>query len=122
MSAPKVVGDRYELIVPIGRGSLGEVWRGRHTGTGREHAIKLLHDQFATHPDIANRFEREARAAATIDDPRIVEVTDFGRDEDGALYLVMELVDGVPLSDIGPLDPTAAHRCIGTECPAHPRA
>ena len=108
MSAPRIVGDRYELIEQVGRGALGEVWRARHTGTGREHAVKLLHDQFATHPDIASRFEREARAAATIDDPRIVEVTDFGRDEDGALYMVMELVDGVPLSDLGPLDPAAA--------------
>ena len=80
----------YELVVPIGRGGMGEVYRAHDSRLGRDVAIKISADQFS------NRFEREAHAIAALNHSNICHVYDVGPN-----YLVMELVDGPTLK--GPL-------------------
>src|SRR5580704_5047357 len=82
--------DRYQLISPIGEGGMGEVWKARDTRLGRDVALKVSKSEFTA------RFEREARAIAAFNHPNICQIYDVGPN-----YLVMELIDGVPLS--GPL-------------------
>jgi serine/threonine protein kinase/Tol biopolymer transport system component len=86
-------GDKlgpYEIVAPIGKGGMGEVWRARDPRLGRDVAIKVSAHQFS------DRFEREARAIAALNHPNICQLYDVGPN-----YLVMELIDGVPLK--GPL-------------------
>src|SRR6185437_13229927 len=70
---------------------MGDVYRAVHTRLNRAAAIKVLHANQAADPTFQARFLREARAAAALSHPNIVEVFDFG-EQDGASYLVMELV------------------------------
>jgi serine/threonine-protein kinase len=69
------------------------VWRARDQRLGRAVAVKLLPEGLARDPDFRARFEREARALARLNHPNIVTVHDLGQ-EDGQLYLVLELVEG----------------------------
>ena len=81
----------YRIESQLGAGGMGEVYRGTHTRLNRPAAIKVLHANQAADPTFQARFLREARAAAALSHPNIVEVFDFG-EENGASYLVMELV------------------------------
>jgi serine/threonine protein kinase len=86
-------GDKlgpYELLSPIGEGGMGEVWKARDTRLDRDVALKVSKSEFTA------RFEREARAIAAFNHPNICQLYDVGPN-----YLVMELIDGVPLK--GPL-------------------
>ncbi|QNE20785.1 protein kinase [Kribbella qitaiheensis] len=87
-----LVAERYRVGASLGRGGMGEVYRGTDELLGRAVAIKFLlptrHDELA-----AARFHREARAAALLNDQHVVAAFDFGRHEDG-YFLVMELVEG----------------------------
>ncbi len=100
----RTVAGRYELVSVLGRGGMGIVFSARRMSDGARVALKMLRD--ATGDEA--RFEREARLVASLEHPGIVRLLDFGHDAalDGA-FLVMEYVDGVPLSDLverGPLD------------------
>ena len=88
----------YELLEMIGRGGMGAVYRARHRSLDRPVAIKLLPPQACHEEAFVQRFHREARTLARLDHPGIVTVYDFGTTPGGLLYLVMEHVDGVPLS------------------------
>src|SRR5690348_2483933 len=77
---------------------MGTVHLAEHTFLHRRVALKLLRREMAEQPGIAARFQVEARAASRLDHPNIVRVSDFGRGPDGQLYLVMELLEGHPLS------------------------
>ena len=94
---------------------MGVVYRARHTLTGGEVALKLMHPHIAALPDVATRFLAEARAPAAIGHPGIVKVTDAGKTQDGELYLVMELLRGETLRQR--LEPrpaaTRARRSVG---------
>ena len=81
----------YRIESQLGAGGMGEVYRAVHMRLNRPAAIKVLHANQAADPNFQARFLREARAAAALSHPNIVEVFDFG-EEDGASYLVMELV------------------------------
>jgi hypothetical protein len=81
----------YRIESVLGAGGMGEVYRATHTRLGRAAAIKVMHANQAADPTFQARFLREARAAAALSHPNIVEVFDFG-EQDGASYLVMELV------------------------------
>lgn len=94
-----VVADRYRIIERLGQGGVGTVFRVEHTAMAKQMAMKVLRAEVSSIPEVQERFEREARSAARLDDPRIVQVTDFGRAEDGLFFLVMELVEGALLSD-----------------------
>jgi serine/threonine-protein kinase len=104
---PLAPGSRlgsYEIIAPLGSGGMGEVWRARDTALGRDVAIKLLKPEFAGDPVFRTRFEGEARHAASLHHPGIAAVYDVGEQilQDGSVrpFLVMELVDGRPLSSL----------------------
>ncbi len=81
----------------LGKGGMGRVYLGEHTGIGRQVAIKILHADLGRNKEAAARFQREAIASGRLDHPNIVGVSDFGVLEDGCLYLVMEALEGEPL-------------------------
>lgn len=89
------VGD-YALIERIGEGGMGEVWRADHEVHGTV-ALKLLRRSTAMDPRSRRRFLREARAAATLDHPGIVDIFDVGETSEGRPFIAMELVDGKTL-------------------------
>ena len=97
VSPGDVIGERYRIVEPIGEGAMGTVFRVEHTEIGTPMALKLLKPELLLVPSIEERFNREARSAASLDDPHIVRVTDFGRTPDGNLFMVMELLEGTPL-------------------------
>ncbi|AKS33520.1 serine/threonine-protein kinase [Mycolicibacterium goodii] len=101
----------YELRSLIGVGGMGEVYRAYDTVKGREVAVKLLRAEFAADPRFQERFRRESRVAARLQEPHVIPVHDFG-DIDGVLYIDMRLVEGASLKEIlrtdGPLDPRRA--------------
>jgi len=99
---PALLGDRLELIEEIGQGGMGTVWSARHLRLGRQVAVKFLAKALVDKPTFAKRFEREARVLARLDHPGIVAIHDFGTEE-GRPYIVMEYVNGRPLSECLPL-------------------
>ncbi|HEY0192935.1 MAG TPA: serine/threonine-protein kinase [Kofleriaceae bacterium] len=104
------VGD-FEIEAVIGSGSFGMVYRGRQRGLDRQVAIKVPTYEIAADPVQAERFAREARAAARVVHPGVVAIYAVGELDDGRPYLAMQLIDGVPLDDIlegGPLPPRRA--------------
>ena len=90
---------RYEIVEEIGRGGMGVVFRARDRRLGREVALKRLPDNIRNHPKAIELFLREARAAAALNHPNIVTLYDAGQ-EDGAYYITMELLVGLPLQKI----------------------
>ncbi|MCW2666567.1 MAG: pknA [Frankiales bacterium] len=95
---PAVVAGRYALADRIAVGGMGEVWRATDTVLERPVAVKLLRADRMSGPD-RDRFRAEARHAAALSHSGIASVFDYGEDEDGSrAWLVMELVDGEPLS------------------------
>ncbi|WP_130330238.1 serine/threonine-protein kinase [Micromonospora kangleipakensis] len=89
----RLLNDRYLSEELLGTGGMGEVWRGRDLRLDRPVAIKVLTAAGLDEPMAAERFDREARAAARLTHPHIVAVYDFGTEEHDS-YLVMELVEG----------------------------
>jgi tRNA A-37 threonylcarbamoyl transferase component Bud32 len=102
-----LIGDRYRVLAPLGRGGMGTVYRVEHLMMKKELALKLLHPELGRLDEVAKRFEREAEAAARLDHPNIITVTDFGRTPDGMLFLVMELLSGPSLGQV--LRPDGEH-------------
>ncbi|MFH9421883.1 tetratricopeptide repeat protein [Streptomyces sp. NPDC017529] len=104
MAESRLVQGRYRMLDLIGRGGMGEVWRARDESLGRQVAVKCLkplgpqHDPSFTRV-LRERFRREARVAAALQHRGITVVHDFGED-DGILFLVMELLDGRNLSQL----------------------
>ncbi len=95
----------YEIISPIGAGGMGEVYRARDPRLGRDVALKILPESFATDPDRLRRFEQEARAVAALNHPNILAIHDIG-EQSAAPYLVSELLEGTSLRaelESGPL-------------------
>jgi serine/threonine protein kinase len=86
----------YEILAAVGTGGMGTVYRARDTRLQRLVAIKVSHERFS------ERFEREAQAVAALNHPNICQLYDVGPD-----YLVMELIEGSPLTpvDLGPVPP-----------------
>ena len=79
----------YEIVSALGEGGMGQVYRARDTRLNRDVAIKILQEQFSAHPEIKERFEREARAISSLNHPRICTLFDVG-DHQGMNFLVME--------------------------------
>ncbi len=99
MSEPVVgaiIDGRYQLEELIGKGGMGLVFRARHVFTHQQVALKLITTD-GLDPDTMSRFLDEARVAATIGHPAIVETSDANRTAEGQLYIVMELLVGQPL-------------------------
>jgi serine/threonine-protein kinase len=89
---------KYSVLERIGTGGMAEVYKGRHDKLGRDVAIKVMHTTLAADPEFTARFEREARLAASLRHPGIVQVFDFDRQGD-RLFLVMEYISGGTLRD-----------------------
>jgi tRNA A-37 threonylcarbamoyl transferase component Bud32 len=96
----RTIADRYRVLGTIGRGGMGAVYRVEHLMLKKELALKFLHPELGRLDEVMRRFEREAEAAARLDHPNIVGVTDFGRTSDGMLFLAMELLQGQSLTDL----------------------
>ncbi len=92
----EVLGERYELMEPIGRGGMATIYRGRDTRMDRIIAIKVLREVYSTDPKFVTRFQREAKAASALQHPNIVQVYDYGQ-TDGNYFIVMELIEGSDL-------------------------
>ncbi len=107
----RVIGGNYLVTQKIGAGGFGTVFRARHEVLGRDVAIKFLNPDLAVDATNRSRFLREAKAANRIDHEHIIDITDYGETEDGMVYLVMELLEGRPLSaelQKGPISVTRA--------------
>lgn len=93
----------YHLLSLIGKGGMGEVWRGRHRMLARDAAIKVIRADMVTtgrrydSEVVRKRFEQEAHAIASLRSPHTVHLYDFGVSEDGSPYYAMELLDGISL-------------------------
>ena len=101
---------RYQLVDLLGRGGMGEVWRAFDTAMNRVVALKVLPANLADDAQYQARFRREAQAAASLDEPHIVPIHDFG-EIDGRLYVTMRLIDGKTITELlvdGPLAPQRA--------------
>jgi serine/threonine-protein kinase len=89
----------FEVLGLLGRGGMASVWKARQVSLDRYVAVKILSSSFATDPDDIQRFREEARAAAQLRHPGIVQVYDANF-SDGVYYFVMELVDGYTFGDL----------------------
>jgi serine/threonine-protein kinase len=94
----QLLGDRYRVLRYLGQGGMGTVYLAEHVLIRRKVAIKLLHPAHANSVESVERFHREATAAAAIGNPHIVDVTDMGRLQSGAHYIVLEYLDGADLA------------------------
>ncbi len=94
----QVLNDRYQIDESIGSGGMALVFRGQDLLLGRKVAIKVLRPQFVSDADFIRRFQREARSAASLNHPNIVNVYDIGQDGD-VYYLVMENIEGINLKE-----------------------
>lgn len=120
-SAPSLVGaligEKYRLRRVVGRGGMGTVYKAAHVAIGRTVAVKVLHPHLADDATALARFQREARAAASIGHENIVDILDMGVEPSGACFLVMEYVRGKSLAAVlresGPLPPERAAAIAG---------
>jgi predicted Ser/Thr protein kinase len=105
----RVIAGRYALERLLGKGGMGLVFAARHVAVNRAVAVKVLRPEYARSDEAVARFHREAKAAAAVGSPHIVEVLDFGFSEEGGAYLTMELLVGEDLAELvrreGALDP-----------------
>jgi serine/threonine-protein kinase len=103
----EVVGKHhYRLEALLARGGTSSVYLAKQLRHDRAVAVKVMHAAWAAVPEMARRFEREAAAARRLAHPNVIEVLDAGAMPDGALFMVMELLDGAPLDRLlakGPL-------------------
>ncbi|CAN5224275.1 hypothetical protein BH11MYX1_BH11MYX1_06870 [soil metagenome] len=104
--------ERYTILREIGRGGMGVVYEAEHRDLGKRIAIKVMLDKYANDEEAVIRFKREALAASRIGNPHIIDVSHIGVAPDGRPFVVMELLDGEPLSRIlagtGPMQPWRA--------------
>ncbi len=93
----RVVDRRYRVVMRLGSGGMGVVYQVEHLHLGKKAAMKVLTPDGAAQPEMVRRFRNEAQAVSKLDHPNIVQTFDFGQC-DGALYLVMEYINGEDLS------------------------
>jgi len=104
---PLSMGDKlgpYEILAPIGKGGMGEVYRARDTRLNRDVALKVLPQALACDPERMARSEREAKVLASLNHPNIASI--YGLEESDSTHaLVMELVEGPTLAEVIALSP-----------------
>ncbi len=117
----RVFGRRYRAIERIGSGGMAEVYKAVDEVLGRTVAVKVLHPRYASEPNFVARFRQEAQAAANLSHPSIVNIYDWGRDDD-TYYIVMEYVNGTDLKSLveerGALDPVKVAEYGAQACAA----
>ncbi len=122
-----VLAGKYRLSSVLGRGGMGTVWRAEHLGLDAPVAIKIIHPTISSDEEAMRRCRREARAAAALRSPHVVQVLDFGRDEAAdASFIAMELIEGESLAQrlgrVGRLDPSETVRIVNHVARALARA
>jgi serine/threonine-protein kinase len=123
--AQGLVAGKYQLVRLIGRGGMGSVWEARHVSLGTPSAIKFIEAEYADSPEARSRFDKEAKAAATIQSKHAIQIFDHGMTDDGKPYIVMELLQGEPLDKVlnrGPLSLQETARIIQQVCRGLARA
>jgi eukaryotic-like serine/threonine-protein kinase len=95
----QLLDNKYRIVRMIGEGGMGAVFEGENVRINRRVAIKVLHAAFTGNSEVMQRFEREAQAAGRIGNDHILEVLDLGILPDGDRYIIMEFLDGEPLSN-----------------------
>ncbi len=112
-----LVGGKYRVDQLVGSGGMGTVWSGMHEVLRTRVAIKFIRPMFAEREEARRRFEIEARAAANVQSKHAVQVYDYGVEDHGLPYIVMEFLEGESLSDTlirrGPLPAQEAAKIIG---------
>src|SRR5882672_9479201 len=93
----QVVGGKWRIVAPIGRGGMGAVYEGQNISIGKRVALKFIDAEFARQPEVASRFQREAEAASLVESAHIVHIFDSGTTDTGIPYIVMELLRGEDL-------------------------
>jgi serine/threonine-protein kinase len=94
-----MLAGRYRLDALVDQGSTGRVYAGEHVLMRKRVAVKVLHSELTSVPEFVARFEREAMAAANIGNEHVAGATDFGKLDDGSVFLVLEFVEGKNLRD-----------------------
>ena len=126
-----VLGGRYKLLKLLGEGGMGAVYLGEQMlgSTARKVAVKTLHPHLSHDPKILARFERECGTVAELQHPNTIAIHDFGKSDEGLLYIVMEYVEGRSVGEIlekdGPMPPARVEKVLSqvvgslTEAHAH---
>ena len=118
----RVLGNRYRVLSRLGEGGMGTVYLCEHAVLQRRFAVKVLRPDLAAEAELVDRFRNEAIAASRIGQENVVDVLDFGTEEDGALYYVMEALDGRSLGAViredGPLPVARALDVLDQLCRA----
>ena len=92
-----IVAGRFQLTGTVGKGAMGAVFAAEHNQTGQKVALKFMIVEDAEGEEFVTRFQQEARVMAQLKSPNTVRIYDFGRTEDGSLFMAMELLTGAPL-------------------------
>ncbi len=111
----------HVLLERVGRGGMGEVYRGRDPALARNLAVKVLRPELCGHPEAERRFQQEARINGLLQHPSIVPVHNLGRLADGRLYFTMKLVRGRTLADILTVGPVCNRPGDAAGCKPAPR-
>jgi serine/threonine protein kinase len=119
----QVLAGSYEVLRVIGEGGMGKVYEARHSRLhNKRFAVKVLHGELARQPEVVTRFQREAEAASVLTHPNVVGVFDVNVSQDGAPYIVAELLEGEEFGDyldrVGKLPVPEAVRVVRQVCRA----
>src|SRR5580700_8430866 len=125
LEANVVVAERFRLNRQLGRGGMGSVWHATHLGLDVPCAVKFIEGENSSLPEAQARFEREAKAAAALRSPHVVQILDHGVWQ-GTPYIAMELLDGEELGKrlirLGRLSPPEAVKIVSQVCRALTKA
>jgi len=116
------IGGKYKIVRLLGEGGMGCVYQGEQKlgNTIRKVAIKTLHEHLSHDPQILARFEREVGTVAGLQHPNTIQVFDFGKMDDGTLYIVMEFVEGKSVAAMlevgGPMEPARVTNILKQVC------
>ncbi len=94
-----LLDGRYQIDAKIAAGGFGTIYRATHTSSGRQVALKVLHEQLSHDASVSARFRREAVAMSSLCDPHTVTTYELGEDSDGTRFIAMELLHGESLAD-----------------------
>src|SRR5687767_3709677 len=121
VSTDQIIGQtvgNYLVTHKLGEGGMGSVYLAEHPTIGKKVALKILHAEFASNPEVADRFFTEAKAVNAIGHPNIVDIVDYGVIQSGPggrdrlVYFIMEYLSGPALSHVvrteAPLPPERA--------------